>query len=422
MERRDLLFHPGLSRMISSLRFPQPAETIGRPSKTTRKRKRGGQPSNGPFPLADPECDSSENEITWLPVSRPRPAIQVPTWRAFPAGSMMRSTCNSGPTSSSAESLSALKAKPAGPSKKRQGKQDLLSLETLLDGTSKSLNSGRKTNKEVAEMVNHDLAELERRQLGGTASSESSDDEVGDEDVDETVHERLLGAEQAGKVSRMLKSDRRRIVTRIPWRPFWAVDNESNGETMDTTVSVARLFESRRSRLIIVQFTIPPLVVPKDTHPILKELERVVYENGKNERHFPGSEHVSFSVDIRGLPFILTSGVLLALPNESARQHLTTWLFKLATTVATPPKLAHAAVRAFTNLHSPQASQTRGQINNAPECYLSIGDITQVVSDLGPQPNIFNEVFGDSQVVPPCSKESRENNLFRLLGMLRAVS
>ena len=177
--------------------------------------------------------------------------------------------------------------------------------------------------------------------------------------------------------------------------------------------------------MIIVQFTTPPLVVPNDMHPILKELERTVHENGENRLHSSGSERLSFSIDIRGLSFILTSGVLLALPHESARQHLTIWLFKLATTVATPPELAHAAVNAFTNMYSSRASRIRGEINDAPDCCLGIGDISQVVSDLGPQPNIFNEVFGTSRVVPPshpCSKESRENTLFRLLGMMRAVS
>ena len=384
-------------------------------------RKRAGQPLNVLLPVADPECDSSENETPWPPVS----TIRVATSKAPPAVFKTRSMCHSGLTSSSTESLSAPKAKPACLLKKKQAKQDPLSLECLFNGTSKSLNSGRKTNNEFAEMVNHDLAELERRQLGGTVSSESSDDEVEDEAVDETVHERVLGAEQAGKVSRMLKSDRSRLVKVTPWRPFWAANNGINDETMDTTVSGAGSFESKRLILVIVQFTIPPLVVPNDMHPILKELERIAHENGKNERHLSGSERVSFSVDTRGLSFILTSGVLLALPNESARRHLTTWLFKLATTVATPPELAHAAVNAFINLYSPQASRTRGQINNAIECCLSIGDISQVVSDLDPQPNIFNEVFGVSQVVPPshpCSKESRESTLSRLLGMLRAVS
>ena len=173
--------------------------------------------------------------------------------------------------------------KLAAPPKKKRGKKDLLSLESLLGGTDKSLNSGRKTNNEIAEMVNHDLAELERRQLVGVVSSESSDDDVGDEDVDETVHERVLGAEQAGKVSRMLQSDRRRNVKVIPWRPFWATDNGSSGETMDTTVSVACYFESRR--LTNVQYTIPSLAVRSDAHPILKGLKRAVHENGKNDQH-----------------------------------------------------------------------------------------------------------------------------------------
>ncbi len=167
------------------------------------------------------------------------------------------------------------------PQKKERGKKDLLSLESLLDGTTRSLNSGRKTNKEFAEMVNRDFAELERRQLDGVMSSEASDDEVEDEDVDETVHERVLGAEQAGKVSKMLKSDKSRIIKVIPWRPFWASNNGSSGETMCADVSVAHVFESRK--LTIIQFTIPPLDLRSDLHPTLK---RVVHENGKITRNF----------------------------------------------------------------------------------------------------------------------------------------
>ena len=173
--------------------------------------------------------------------------------------------------------------KPAAPPKKERGTKDVLGLESLLGGTAISLNSGRTTNKEFAEMVNHDLAELERRQLGGTISSESADDEVEDEDVDETVHERVLGAEQAGKVSKMLKSDKTRILKVIPWRPFWAANNGSSGETMCANVSVARAFESRK--LTIVQFTIPPLDLQGDLHPTLKELKQVVHENGKSKQH-----------------------------------------------------------------------------------------------------------------------------------------
>lgn len=234
------MFHPRLRREFFSLTFPYPDEIMGRPLITTQKR--AGQPLKALLPLADPEC-SSENETAWSPVSRP--ATQAAAWNAV---FKTRRTCNSGLTSSSAESLGAPKAKPAGLPRKKQGKEDLLSLESLLGGTAKSLNSGRKTNKEVAEMVNHDLAELEKRQLGGTVSSESSEDEVEDEAVDETVHERVLGAEQAGKVSKMLKSDRGRIVKEIPWRPFWAADNGSDGDAMDTTVSLARLFGSRMLR------------------------------------------------------------------------------------------------------------------------------------------------------------------------------
>jgi hypothetical protein len=172
---------------------------------------------------------------------------------------------------------------------------------------------------------------------------------------------------------------------------------------------------------------IPPLVVRSDVHPILNELKRVVHENGKNERYSSGSEHVSLSIEIRRLSLVLTSGALLALPNESARQHLTTWLFKLATAVETPPELADAAVNAFTGLYPPRTPQTHSngdQTNSAPECFLSVGDIIQVVSNLGPRPDVINEVVGLSQVVPPshpCSKGAREKVLFRLLGMLRAV-
>ena len=67
----------------------------------------------------------------------------------------------------------------------------------------------------------------------------------------------------------------------------------------------------------------------------------------------------------------------------------------------------------------------RGQIHSAPEFCLSVGDILQVVSSLGPQPDVFNKVVGVLQVDPPshpCSTEVREAVLFRLLGMLRAVS
>jgi ATP-dependent Clp protease ATP-binding subunit ClpA len=178
--------------------------------------------------------------------------VRAATRKASPAVPKTRSTYSPTPTAGSAstsETLNAFKTRPAAPKKKR-GKADLLSLESLLDGTSKSLNSGRKTNKEIAEMVDRDLAELERRQLGGTVSSESSDDEVKDEDVDEEVHERVLGAEQAGKVSRMLKSDRSNIVKVVPWRPFWAADNGSGDEAMDANVSVARFFELGRLTII----------------------------------------------------------------------------------------------------------------------------------------------------------------------------
>lgn len=144
-----------------------------------------------------------------------------------------------------------------------------------------------------------------------------------------------------------------------------------------------------------------------------------------------GSECVSLSVEIRRLPFILTPEVLLALPSESAKQHLTTWLFRLATAVETPPELARAAVNAFTNLYPSRASQTRtntGQINSAPECCLNVGDVIQVVSNLGPRPDVFNNVVSVLQVdhpshpSHPCPKEDREAVLFRLLVMLRAVS
>ena len=163
-------------------------------------------------------------------------------------------------------------------------------------------------------------------------------------------------------------------------------------------------------------------------HPILNELKRVVHENGKNKLYLSGLARVSLSVEIRRLSFILTSGVLLALPNEFARQHLIAWLFSLATAIDTPPELAHAAVKAFASLHPPRAPQAHtngGPINSAPECCLSVGDIMQVVSNLGPQPEVFNVVVGSSQVVPPshpCLKEAREKVLFRLLGMLRALS
>jgi hypothetical protein len=299
-------------------------------------------------------------------------------------------------------------------------------LESLLDGTTKSLNSGRKTNKEIAEMVVIDLAELERRQLGEIMSSESGDDEAEDEDIDETVHERVLGAEQAGKVSKMLKSDKSGIIKVIPWRPFWAVNNGSSGNTMSANVSVARVFESRK--LPIVQFTIPPLDLRSDVHPTLKELKRVVHGNGKSKRYMFGSGRLSLSVETRRLSFILTPEVLLALPSELARQHLTTWLFRLATAVETPPELARAAVNAFINLYPQRASQThtnKDQINSDPECYLSAGDIIQVVSNLGPEPDVFNKVVGGLQAGPPshpCSKEVREAVLFRLLVILRAVS
>jgi hypothetical protein len=188
--------------------------------------------------LADPGCGSSENETV-------SPAVPyLAARKASPVVFKTRETRNSPFASSSAstiESLSAPKAKPAAPPKKKRGKEDLLSLESLLDGTSASLNSGRKTNKEIAQMVNHDLAELERRQLGGVVSSESSGDEAEDEDVDETVHERVLGAEQAGKVSQMLKSDKSRTIEVIPWRPFWAANNGSSCKTMRANVSVAHV-------------------------------------------------------------------------------------------------------------------------------------------------------------------------------------
>lgn len=52
----------------------------------------------------------------------------------------------------------------------------------------------------------------------------------------------------------------------------------------------------------------------------------------------------------------------------------------------------------------------------------------QVVSNLGPQPDVFNKVVSVLQLdhpshpSHPCSKEVREAVLFRLLVMLRAVS
>jgi hypothetical protein len=180
--------------------------------------------------------------------------------------------------------------------------------------------------------------------------------------------------------------------------------------------------------LTIVQFTIPPLDLRSDLHPILKELKRIVHENDKGNWYLFGSERVSLSVEFRRLSLFLTSEVLLALPSESASQHLTTWLFRLATAVGTPPELAHAAVTAFTKLYPPQAPQTHtdgGQTNSTPECCLGVGDIIQVVSNLDPRPDVFNKVVSVLQVDPPshpCSNEVREAVLFRLLGMLRAVS
>ena len=381
-------------------------------------QKRSGQSLSTLLPLVDPGCDSSDNEACL--------ATRVATRKTHPVEFKTRLTRNSPFASSStsiSERLSAPKVKPAAPPKKGRGKKDSLSLEALLDGTTRSLNSGRKTNKEIAETVNHDLAELERRQLGGIMSSEPSDDEVEDDDVDETVHERVLGAEQAGKVSKMLKSDKRRVIKVVPWRPFWAANDGSSDKTMCADVSVARVFESKK--LTIVQFTIPPLDLRSDLHPTLA---RVVHDNGKSIRFCFGSERFSLSVEIRRLSFILTSEFLLAFPSESTRQHLTTWLFRLATAVEAPPELACAAVNAFTNIYPPRASRihtNRGQIHSASEFCLSVGDIIQVVSNLGPQPDVFNKVVSVSQVAHPshpCSKEVREAVLFRLLGMLRAAS
>jgi hypothetical protein len=213
-------------------------------------QKQAGMPLNTLLLLAAGD-DSSENEPAWPPPSWP--VTRTATRKASPTLSKTRPARNLSLTASSAstsESRNAPKAKPAVLSKKKREQKDLLCLESLLDGTAKSLNSGRKTNKEIAAMVGHDLAELERRQLGGVASSESSDDEVENEDVDEAVHERVLGAEQAGMVSRMLKSDRGNIVKVTPWRPFWATDNGSSGEAMDTTVNVARFFGSRRLTIV----------------------------------------------------------------------------------------------------------------------------------------------------------------------------
>ena len=404
---------------ISPLMFPHSAETFDSPSMTTQKRT--GQSLS--TLMIDPGCDSSDNETTWPPLACL--ATRMATRKASPVEFRTRLTRNSPFTSSSAsisESFSAPKAKRAAPQKER-GKKDSLSLESLLDGTTRSLNSGRKTDKEIAEIVNHDLAELERRQLGGIVSSEGSDDEVEDEDVDETVHERVLGAEQAGKVSKMLKSDKSRIIKVIPWRPFWASNNGSSGEAMYADVSVPRVLELRK--LTVIQFTIPPLDLRSDLHPTLK---RVVHENGKSTRHFFGSGRVSLSVEIRVLSFILTPEVLLAFPSESTRRYFTTWLFRIATSVGTPPELARAAANAVTSLYPPRASQmqtNRGQIHSTPEFCLSVGDILQVVSNLGPQPDAFNKVASIPQVDPPshpCSKAVREAVLFRLLGILRAVS
>jgi len=210
-------------------------------------QKRAGQSLNALLLLADPGFDSSGDETAWPSASRP--AIRVTTGKVAPAVFKTQSTCNSALTSSSTStsySLSAPKAKLAGPPKQKREREDSLSFGSLFDGTAKSLNSGRKTSKEFTETVDHDLAELERRQLGGVVSSEPSDDEVEGEDVDETVHERVLGAKQAEKVSRMLKSDRSRNIMVIPWRPFWTPSNGSSGETMGTNVSVAHFFESRR--------------------------------------------------------------------------------------------------------------------------------------------------------------------------------
>lgn len=194
-----------------------------------------GQSSNTILPLADLGCNSSENETTWPPGACR--ATREATRKAYPVQCKRRLTRNSPST------FSAHKAEPAAPPNKERGKKNVLDLESLLDGTTKSLNSGRKTDKEIAEMVNHDLAELERRQLGGIVSSESSDDEVEDEDVDETLHERVFGAEQAGKVSKMLKSDKSRNIKVVPWRPFWAANNGSSGKA---NVSVAYVFGSRK--------------------------------------------------------------------------------------------------------------------------------------------------------------------------------
>src|SRR6266404_4086731 len=140
--------------MLLSVVCPLNNKTIGRPSVTIQKRE--GRPLNARLPFPNPERDSSEDETAWPPGSRL--ARKVVTWKPSPTVFKIGPTCNSRLTSRSAENLSS---KPLWPLKKKQGKQDLLSLESLLGGTAKSLNSGRKTDKEVAEMVNHDLAELE---------------------------------------------------------------------------------------------------------------------------------------------------------------------------------------------------------------------------------------------------------------------
>ena len=209
-------------------------------------QKRAGQPPNALLTLADPGFDSSEDETAWPSTSRP--AIRVATRKAAPgaAVSKIQSTRNSALTSSStstSESLSAPKAKLAGRPEQKPG-SDLLDIDSVLNGI---ITSHPKTSKEFAEMVKHDLAKLERGQLGGVVSSEPSDDEVEGDVVDETVHERVLGAEQAEKVSRMLKSDRSRNIMVIPWRPFWTPSNGGSSETMATNVSVAHFFESRGS-------------------------------------------------------------------------------------------------------------------------------------------------------------------------------
>jgi hypothetical protein len=68
------------------------------------------------------------------------------------------------------------------------------------------------------------------------------------------------------------------------------------------------------------------------------------------------------------------------------------------------------------------------QTNSAPECCLSVGDMIQVVANLGPRSDVFNESGWDRsafrEVIPPSlpySKGAREKVLFRLLEMLRTV-